>query len=539
MNLRFVSAVAFLLGAPAWAQCEPQWVYWGLAGSVGGTVNSLINWDSDGPGPQPPRLVAGGEMFSYLTPSSQSTSNVATWDGVTWTALGNDYDGSINAMAVLSNGVLISGGATDFFSSNPIRNVASWDGQAWKQMGDGLPGTVWALAALPDGEAVAAGHFFGAPFNCIARWNGNAWLPMGSGFDNNPSVLKVLPNGDLIAAGSFGRSGNVPLARIARWNGSAWTALGSGLNGSVQSACVDQAGNLIVSGNFTTAGGVPAKSVAMWNGQAWSAMGDGLLVGATALCMLPDGSIVATGAFGPAEGTSTNFLRRWDGIAWAPMAGGFNGPIRTMCVDAREDLVAGGYFSLANGRPWRELARWTEHPEPGIAATSAASRVHTGRAFRLTASPVNALFATYQWLHNGVPITEGLNGISPGGGSVSGATGKFQTLPINGGFVATLSIWAIQPSDAGDFTIAFTNTCGTTVSAPIHVEVTPHCLGDINNDDIVDDADFSLFCADYDIMYCLAREMPWGCPSAMNSDWYVDDADFVLFVEAYIAFACP
>lgn len=516
-----------MLGAPAWAQCDPQWVVHGISSSPVTTVNSLLIRDPDGAGPLPPKVLAGGDNFGL--------SSVASWDGVVWTPLGA-LRNRVTALATLSDGTLIAGGVVNLFETNPIRNVASWDGQAWKQMGDGLPGSVFELAALPGGGAVAAGHF---P-QYIARWDGQAWGSMGAGFaDGPPNALVVLPNGDVVAAGSFTRSGNVPLARIARWNGSAWLPLGTGLNGSVESACLDRDGKLIVSGNFSLAGGVATQSVAMWNGQAWSAMGEGLPAVATALCLLPDGSIVATGAFGPAEGTSTNFLRRWTGSSWMPMAGGFNGPVYSMCVDPRGDLIAGGYFVLVNGREFRNVARRTEHPEPGVAAISASQSVHQSKALRLTASPVNAWLASYQWYRNGVPLTDALGGASLGGGSVSGSNGRFQSTSLTGGFVATLSLWGIQPSDAGEFTIAFTNSCGTSISGPIQVEVTPPCPGDVNNDNIVDDADFSLFCADYDIMLCYAPKMPWGCPSSFNGDFLVDDTDFMLLVSGYLAMVCP
>jgi T5SS/PEP-CTERM-associated repeat protein len=65
------------------------------------------------------------------------------------------------------------------------------------------------------------------------------------------------------------------------------------------------------------------------------------------------------------------------------------------------------------------------------------------------------------------------------------------------------------------------------------------CVGDLNNDSFVDDADFVLFADAYNLLDCADPTMPAGCPSDLNGDTFVDDADFVLFAEAYNALLCP
>ncbi|MBX3381003.1 MAG: hypothetical protein KF805_12995 [Phycisphaeraceae bacterium] len=65
------------------------------------------------------------------------------------------------------------------------------------------------------------------------------------------------------------------------------------------------------------------------------------------------------------------------------------------------------------------------------------------------------------------------------------------------------------------------------------------CPGDINNDGFVDDADFVLFLAAYNILDCADPSMPVGCPADLNGDGFVDDADFVIFVGAYNELVCP
>jgi len=70
-------------------------------------------------------------------------------------------------------------------------------------------------------------------------------------------------------------------------------------------------------------------------------------------------------------------------------------------------------------------------------------------------------------------------------------------------------------------------------------EFVPSCPGDINSDGFVDDADFVLFAAAYDVFDCTDPAMPAGCPSDLNHDVNVDDADFVVFANAYNALICP
>lgn len=65
------------------------------------------------------------------------------------------------------------------------------------------------------------------------------------------------------------------------------------------------------------------------------------------------------------------------------------------------------------------------------------------------------------------------------------------------------------------------------------------CPADLNNSDLVDDADFGVFVVAYDLLACTATSMPAGCPSDLNRDGTVDDADFSIFAVAYDTLLCP
>ncbi len=65
------------------------------------------------------------------------------------------------------------------------------------------------------------------------------------------------------------------------------------------------------------------------------------------------------------------------------------------------------------------------------------------------------------------------------------------------------------------------------------------CLGDLNSDGLVDDADFVIFNNAYNILDCADPSMPAGCPADLNSDGVVDDGDFIIFIQSYDLLVCP
>ncbi|HEX8877399.1 MAG TPA: hypothetical protein VF777_11655 [Phycisphaerales bacterium] len=73
------------------------------------------------------------------------------------------------------------------------------------------------------------------------------------------------------------------------------------------------------------------------------------------------------------------------------------------------------------------------------------------------------------------------------------------------------------------------------------VDFSKYCEGDINNDGMVDDADFSIFATAYNVLVCpvLGNGFPAGCPADLSGDDVVDDSDFSLFARSYDRLLCP
>lgn len=72
----------------------------------------------------------------------------------------------------------------------------------------------------------------------------------------------------------------------------------------------------------------------------------------------------------------------------------------------------------------------------------------------------------------------------------------------------------------------------------LEFELAAACPADLNEDKLVDDADFVIFVAAYDQLVC-AGSMRHGCPGDLNEDGVVEDADFVVFAAAYNDLMCP
>ncbi|MBS0188187.1 MAG: hypothetical protein JSS51_08965 [Planctomycetes bacterium] len=67
----------------------------------------------------------------------------------------------------------------------------------------------------------------------------------------------------------------------------------------------------------------------------------------------------------------------------------------------------------------------------------------------------------------------------------------------------------------------------------------PPCVGDLDLDGLVEDADFSLFVVQYNTLDCADPAMPEFCSADFNGDGFVDDEDFQTFAVAYNNLLCP
>ena len=213
-----------------------------------------------------------------------------TFSDANWVSMGGlpGANGAVSSAVVDSSGNLYIGGVFTFVGNTFATNVAEWNGSSWSALGSGLRGYGGQVNALAvSGSTLYAGGYFPTAgndtnANGIAQWNGSSWSALGSGMNGQVTALAV-SGSTLYAGGQFTSAGGIASTNIAQWNGNSWSALGSGISGvgydgigPFVSALTVSGSTLYVGGNFTTAGGSAANYIAQWNGSSWSALGSGL-----------------------------------------------------------------------------------------------------------------------------------------------------------------------------------------------------------------------------------------------------------------------
>ncbi|MCA8948057.1 MAG: hypothetical protein KDE27_01060 [Planctomycetes bacterium] len=350
-------------------------------------------------------IVIGGD-FNYQ--GGFPANRIGRWDGVAWTDLGGPLvNGRVYAVLILPNGDLVAGGTFSLIGTATANFVAQFNGSSWSAMGAGTSGTVnglaldtngdvlaatrngierwngtawsavgspgvsggargaFSVAVMTNGDLIAGGDFTtvaGISANHVARWNGSSWSALGSGTDTGPqyavTTLAASSTGGVIAGGDFSVAGGTGASRLARWNGSSWQPIGSGLAGYVWDMVGLPNGDIVAGGDFLGAGGLGGDRIASFDGTAWSSLGTGLDGRVWSVVRMPNGDIVAGGEFTVAGGVAANRVARWDGTAWNPLGSGLDGTVSAMTVSISGDLIVGGGFSTAGGVAASRIARW-------------------------------------------------------------------------------------------------------------------------------------------------------------------------------------
>ena len=303
-------------------------------------------------------LYAGGW---FTTAGGASANYVAKWNGTAWSPLGSGMNSVVNALAVDSNDTLYAGGSFTTANGAAAQYIAKWNGTAWSALGSGVSGAVRALAINSAGHLYVGGDFTtagGIGSNYVARWTGTAWGNLGGGgyWGTNSSVYSLAfdSNGALYAGGNFTTAGGVSARRVAKWNGSSWSAFGGGTDGLVTSLTIDNSGDLYIGGAFTDAGGIPAAKVAKWNGSVWSALGAGVSATPSVIAVDADGALFV----GASDDTSNANLLSWDGVSWQDVVNGFNGAVRQVVIDSLGRVYAAGNFTRIGNVLANRIAMW-------------------------------------------------------------------------------------------------------------------------------------------------------------------------------------
>jgi hypothetical protein len=124
------------------------------------------------------------------------------------------------ALAV-SGSTLYAGGAFTTAGGSAATNIAQWNGSSWSALGSGTSRYGYVFALAVSGSTLYAGGEFttagGSAANYIAQWNGSSWSALGSGVNSFVNALAV-SGSTLYAGGDFNIAGTNVSAYAAEAN---------------------------------------------------------------------------------------------------------------------------------------------------------------------------------------------------------------------------------------------------------------------------------------------------------------------------------
>ena len=309
------------------------------------------------------------------------------------------------------NGNLVVAGVFDTIGGIPASNIAMWNGTSWSALGSGIKfrthvwnytgGLVHSLAVY-NGELYATGTFDtagGIQANSIAKWDGNAWSAVGSGIpgfallgpnDTTGTTVNAMAvyNGDLYVGGSYASAGGLSVSDIAKWNGSSWSAVGAGIGNAqvpTQSSvtCLTVIDNkLYAGGGFQNASGVSAINIAAWDGTSWASVvggpGTGVYYDGYIFALLPfNGKLVADGYFAVIGNDSTAAsLAQYDGTSWSTLATGTDTSEYFSLINYNEHLYVEGVYVTIGGISASGIAEYTCATSTGVNEVAASAKIH-------------------------------------------------------------------------------------------------------------------------------------------------------------------
>ena len=347
---------------------DASWIGYPLP-NVGGTVYSMLPYGGS--------VVVAGSVSAFGT---TRTRNIASWDGLSWHALGDGRSHTTNSL-VNYGGQLVAAGFGPA-ASNTGPTINAWNGASWTPLGTAA-GDVFAMVVL--GTDLYVGGTFtsidGVPALRIARWDGASWHAVGAGFATGSIVRALAVRGSTLIAG-----GTIAAHQgIAQWDGFAWAQVGAGLqNGAsagVVNALASDGSTVYASGTFTASGGSPVSRVAVWNGVTWTSLA-GATVTSNALALYggaPMATVLDAGVRRP---------QLWSGSAWQPFNQANVDPL-CYALDGTT-LYAAGFSSQGAGATPTTL--------PGFSSFDGAAWSPVQQAWSADMLGVNAVaYAAQEW----------------------------------------------------------------------------------------------------------------------------------------------
>jgi uncharacterized delta-60 repeat protein len=289
----------------AWAKVDNSWMSWFLQGGVMDTAFTA----QVGTGPIVQDIFFGNYSGSILSIAIQPDGKIilggdfTTWNGiaannivrlnsngtvdtafVTNTGTGTGANGTVNAIAIQSDGKIVIGGSFNSFNGVTANRRARLNSNGTLDntflINTSIDSSIRAIEIQLDGKIVLIGNFSsigGVTANRTARLNSDGTLDtafvtnVGVGASSSVNSLAIQSDGKIIIGGIFTFFNQVAINRIVRLNSDGTrdttftTNTGTGANNSVNALAVQPNGQILVGGIFTTFNGVTINRIVRLN----------------------------------------------------------------------------------------------------------------------------------------------------------------------------------------------------------------------------------------------------------------------------------
>ncbi len=259
----------------------------GLPSGIWRDALEVQDWFGTGP-----RLVYCGNVAS-----AGQNFGLAVYDGSTTTLVGalGSRSEAILSIAMHDDGsglALYAIGGFTSLDGVAASDIARFDGASWTALGSGLTGSLagivgYDVESFDDGSGpalYACGRFQFAGGTStptgVARWNGTSWSSVGTGSSAlGETHFSLFDDGQgtrLYLGGDFHIMDGQPMLRIARWNGTSFESVGGGLGSNfVKDLAVFDDGSGAGARLIAATDG-PTDGLSAFDGTSWSPFGGGL-----------------------------------------------------------------------------------------------------------------------------------------------------------------------------------------------------------------------------------------------------------------------
>lgn len=308
-------------------------------GGVGGVVNELYADETEG------KLYIAGEFG--IVDEDIVAGNIAyvthANDYFTWHTMGSGVVGKINAVTKYNNKIYVAGIITEA-GGVPVTNVAVWDGNTWSAAGCTY-GEIKDLIVY-NGELYACGRFdvcASISESNFAKWDGANWQQY-PGLTGTVNTMEVW-NNDIVLGGDFTHNGTQ--TNVIKWNAKDYfREFSNTLDATVNDFEVHK-GKLYAATSWIatdTVYRIKSLDGHTWNNDSSIAFFENASV--YTLSSQPKGNLMAGGLFDKTSAMMT-FVDNCvsiDGGEWFVV----DSTINKMIV-FKDKLIAGGAFKYGNG----------------------------------------------------------------------------------------------------------------------------------------------------------------------------------------------